>query len=73
MSALRTEPCWRGRHFDKLVAASSVNSVKESRASARPQLGDAGLKLVLIVGVVLGDVGCDIEAHDEGQIGPVAG
>ena len=33
-----------------------------------PQLGDAGLKLVLIVGVVLGNVGRHVEAHDEGQI-----
>ena len=40
----------------------------KSRAATRPQLGNAGLELILIVRVVLGNVGRDVKTHDESQI-----
>src|SRR5262249_34885 len=58
----------RGRYFDQLITAGSVDCVKESRAATRPQLSDTSLEFVLIVGVVLGNVRGDVKAHGEGQI-----
>ncbi len=54
--------------MNQLIAAGGVDRVEESRAATGPELGDAGLEFVLVIGVVLRNVGGDVKAHGEGQI-----
>ena len=54
--------------FEQLVAAGSVDGVKQGRAAAGAQAIHAGLKRIDVVRPVLRDGGRYIEAHHEGAV-----
>ena len=53
---------------EHLVAAGLVERVEESGAAAGTELADALVEEIDVVGEVLGDVGLDVEAFDEGAV-----
>ena len=66
MRARRTAPVsWRVQH---LVVAGLVEGVEERGAAAGTELADALVQEIDVVGEVLGDVGLDVEAFDEGAV-----